>query len=300
MSRAAKRFSRRYAELMARGSDYAIYLTLASLLNLVRLLPYATRVGVFGWIVKWLIAPLTDMRRRVFANLDYVFPNTTYKEKTRIYRECVDNFGRLIIEILSEDQFSERYPRFEHEGPGLKAIEQARMEGRAVLVVSGHFGNFDTGRISLILRGYSVGAVYRRFNNRYFNSFYEKSVRKVGEPIFVKGIGGTSGLVRFIRQGGIAALLCDQHASGGADLEFMGKPAKTVLSAAHLALRYNALLVPFYGVRKANGLDFRCVFEAPIEHGDPSEMTQQLNDSLEGQVRANPGQWFWIHNRWKI
>ena len=286
--------------LRDRVEDYAVYLALAVLLGTARLLPYVTRVKVTGWAAQWLVAPMTDIRKRVVSNLDYIFIDMAEEEKERIYRECVGNFGRLIIEILSKDQFFRRVPTFQLEGPGLMAIEQATREGRSVIVVSGHFGNFDTGRISLISRGYRVGAVYRRFNNKYFNAYYEKAVRRIGEPVFAKGRGGTNSLVRFIRKGGIVALLGDQYANEGADLEFMGKPAKTILSAARLAVRYNALLIPYYGIRKANGLDFRAVFEAPIKHGDPFEMTQLLNDSLERQVRAHPGQWFWIHNRWKI
>ena len=39
--------------------------------------------------------------------------------------------------------------------------------------------------------------------------------------------------------------------------------------------------------------------QAEIPHGDPVEMTQQVNDGLEALVRAHMGQWFWIHRRWK-
>ena len=39
--------------------------------------------------------------------------------------------------------------------------------------------------------------------------------------------------------------------------------------------------------------------EAPIPPGDPVEMTQAINDNLEGWVRRHMDQWFWIHRRWK-
>jgi KDO2-lipid IV(A) lauroyltransferase len=71
------------------------------------------------------------------------------------------------------------------------------------------------------------------------------------------------------------------------------------VSAAELALRYDALLIPFYGIRKANGLDFETVLEAPIPPSDPQTMTQALNDSLAARIKADPGQWFWVHRRWR-
>jgi KDO2-lipid IV(A) lauroyltransferase len=66
-----------------------------------------------------------------------------------------------------------------------------------------------------------------------------------------------------------------------------------------MALKYDALLVPIYSTRAANGLDFRIELEAPVPHSDPETMTRALNASLEARVRAAPEQWFWVHDRWK-
>ena len=79
----------------------------------------------------------------------------------------------------------------------------------------------------------------------------------------------------------------------------MGQPALTMLSAAEFALKYNALLIPCYGIRQPNGVDFKAIVELPIPVGTSVSMTQALNNSLEAMVRAYPAQWFWIHNRWK-
>jgi KDO2-lipid IV(A) lauroyltransferase len=85
----------------------------------------------------------------------------------------------------------------------------------------------------------------------------------------------------------------------GAELSFFGHAALTALSAAELALRYDALLVPTYGIRQPDGLGFEVVVEPPVPPGTPEAMTQALNDSLEALVRRHPEQWFWIHRRWK-
>jgi KDO2-lipid IV(A) lauroyltransferase len=72
----------------------------------------------------------------------------------------------------------------------------------------------------------------------------------------------------------------------------------TSTAAAEWALKYDALLVPAYGIRQPDGIAFEVFVDAPVDHGDPSAMTQALNDSLERQVRERPGQWFWMHRRW--
>ena len=105
-------------------------------------------------------------------------------------------------------------------------------------------------------------------------------------------------MLRFLKGGGMLAIVLDQYKHGGAALDFLGKPAPTALSPAELALRYEAPLVPIYILRQPDGLSFRIITEAPIPHGDPRVMTQALNDSLAVQVRAHMGQWLWSHRRW--
>ena len=117
--------------------------------------------------------------------------------------------------------------------------------------------------------------------------------------MFPQGRRGTAGFVRHLRAGGQLVLLFDQHVFEAPVLDFMGKPARTALSAAELALRYNAVLIPFYGIRQPDGLSFETLLEAPIAHSDPKQMTQALNDSLAARIRHDPKQWFWVHRRWR-
>ena len=72
-----------------------------------------------------------------------------------------------------------------------------------------------------------------------------------------------------------------------------------VKEGAKLALKHDALLITFYVVRNDDGINFDLVFESPVKHSTPNEMTQVLNDRLEKQIRKNLGQWLWTHRRWQ-
>lgn len=78
----------------------------------------------------------------------------------------------------------------------------------------------------------------------------------------------------------------------------MGLPAMTSTAVASIALKYDIPMVPVYGTRREGTLDVDIVFESPIPHTDAITMTQAANDSLTEQVRRNPDQWYWLHNRW--
>ncbi|MEM9583677.1 MAG: lysophospholipid acyltransferase family protein [Pseudomonadota bacterium] len=279
--------------------EFLSNIAIRAVIGLAMLIPYRHRVPLAGWIVSRLVAPLAGYAKRVKDNLAHVRPDLSDAEVQRLMRAVPDNAGRTLIEIYSGAGFTKRFADAPLTGAGVDALKEAHDQKRPVVLVTGHFGNYDAPRAALIAKGYNVGALYRQMNNAYFNDHYVAAISKIGTPVFPRGRRGLSGLIKFLRSGNMGGFLIDQYMFDGADLTFFGKLAPTALSAAELALKYDALVVPIYGIRQPNGLDFEIVCEAPIPHGTAEEMTQALNDSLENLVRQHMDQWFWIHRRWK-
>ncbi len=165
--------------------------------------------------------------------------------------------------------------------------------------MTSHFGNYDASRAALLARGFNVGGLYSPMSNPYFNAHYLAAISTIGTPLFAQGKRGMADMIRFLRGGGMLGLVLDQRMKSGVTLQFFGQDALTALSAADLALKYDALAVPTYAIRKPDGLNFDIVVEAPIPHDDLHVMTQALNDTLEALVRGHPEQWLWIHHCWK-
>ena len=282
-----------------RAGHYLSNVAIKSLIGLALALPYTARVRLVGATVAHVVGPLVGYRRRAMAHLAHVFPQMDAAERKQIATASLDNTGRTLIENYSNADMMARMASQPITGPGLAALEQASAEGRPALLVSGHFGNYETTRAALNSRGFSVGGLYRDMANPYFNAHYVKTMENLGAPMFPKGASGNKRFVRHLRNGGQVGFLFDQHVFNAPVLDFVGKPARTTTSAAELALRYNALLIPFYGIRQPDGFSFETVLEAPIEHSDPLTMTQAMNDSISARIRANPGQWLWMHRRWR-
>jgi len=283
---------RRLKDQLANGAFLA-------LVGFGRLFPYRWRIPLTGWIVAHLLAPIAGYRQRVRDNLAHVCPQLSKAETERLARAVPDNLGRTLAEIYSGEEFIRRVKDIPLEGPGAEALLAARAEGRPVILATGHFGNYDVARAALIARGFRVGALYRPMSNKAFDAHYVRAISRIGTPLFAQDRHGMSEMVRFVRSGGMLGILIDQYMESGAALTFLGKPARTATSAADLALRYHADLIPIYAVRAENGLDFAIHVQAPIAPSSPQAMTQALNDSLETLVRAHMGQWFWVHRRWK-
>lgn len=278
---------------------FAQNLFLRGLIGALLLVPYRQRISLMGWVAARIISPIAGYDRRIRANLAMIFPDMPKDVVARLVKEVPNNAGRTLMEVYSGAEFKARVAETPVTGAGLQAILDARARGQGVILVSGHFGNYDVPRAVLSAQGHAVGALYRPFNNAYFDAHYRKTITAIGAPIFPRGRRGLAEMVQHLRKGGLIGLLNDQHMGNGAPLTFFGHRAMTALSSADLALKYNCLLVPVYGLRREDGHSFELIIEAPIPHGDPAEMTQALNDSLEAQARAHMAQWFWIHRRWK-
>ena len=274
-------------------------LFLRSLIGFALLLPYALRVRFFGALMRRVIAPVIGYRARALDNLALIWPGMASAERHAIAAQVADNVGRTLIENYSNKDFMARMAKIDPVGPGMAALIAARDKGKPAILVTGHFGNYEAARASLVAQGFAVGGLYRAARNSYFNAHYVRTMEAFGGPVFAQGRRGTAGFVRHLRGGGQLVLLFDQDVRGVPQIDFLGQPARTATSAADLALRYNALLIPFYATRLPDGLNFAIELEAPIAHSDAATMTAALSASLETRVRANPEQWFWIHRRWK-
>jgi KDO2-lipid IV(A) lauroyltransferase len=277
---------------------FAQNLVARGLIGMALALPYRLRLWAMGTLMRRVIGPVAGYRRRALENLALIWPDLPPKQRIKIAEQVLDNAGRTLIENYSTRDFTARAARLAVAGPGYAALTRAQAEKRPVILVSGHFGNYEAARAALVAQGHIIGGLYRPMRNPYFNAHYVRTMEAFGGPVFPQGRVGTAGFVRHLKSGGLLVLLFDQHA-GKDRIPFLGRPARTALSAAQLALRYKADLIPFYATREADGLSFRIELESPIPHSTPLQMTTDLTRSLEVRVTADPGQWFWIHKRWK-
>ena len=280
--------------------EYAINLVLRGVVEGAKLLPWRARLRTVGWFTSRVIGPISGWDKRVRENLAMIYPDMPEAEVRRMMRVVPANAGRTLIEIYSGAEFKAHAAQARITGDGWAPLQEAVARGQGVILVSGHFGNYDVPRAVLDARGFKVGGLYRPMGNRYFNAHYTRAIAEISAPIIpADDRKGLVEMIKFLRGGGILGMLIDVHSFKYSEFKFFGRPARTATSAADLALKYNLLLVPMYGRRLDDDGHYELIVEPPIPHSTADQMTQALNDSLEAQVRAHPDQWFWIHRRWK-
>lgn len=228
-----------------------------------------------------------------------------------IYRMWVHLF-RLVVEMVL-------LPRKLRLGNVVDAVEfrnkpdvvRALCSNRPVILLSGHFGNWELAVSIFGLFGFKMGLVARELDNPYINRWFYQSRRFTGhKPISKNGGGGT--MVAVLERGGSLAMLCDQDAGkSGLFVIFFGRPASSFKSIALLAIEYKALICVGYARRLDNEtlaggwprFELGCeeVID-PLEFDTVDavrEVTQRYTDALERVIRRSPEQYFWVHRRWK-
>lgn len=279
-------------------ADRLADIALRGLIGGAKRLPYPLRVRLMGRALAQGIAPLAGYRKRAETHLTLIYPQMDLAERRHLARACCDNFGRTLIENYSWAEFGARLAGTMPTGPGVAALQQAAADKRPVIFATGHFGNHEAPRQVLTRLGYDIGGLYRPMQNAFFNAHYAKTMTSWGGPVFEQGRQGTMGFVRHLRGGGMGTLLFDVAAKGPA-IPFLGHPAHTATSIADIAIKTDALVIPYFGVRQADGVSFEILLDAPVAHDAPVQMMASLTLALERQIASNPSQWFWVHRRWK-
>jgi KDO2-lipid IV(A) lauroyltransferase len=255
------------------------------------LIPACGRLGAF--LARWL--PVA--RRRIDRNLALVRPDMAKPERDALARAVGDNFGRLLAEYSRMPELAGDPDLYDVEGA--EHLANAARAGKGVVLVTAHFGNWEIVRFAARRLGTQVAIIYRAFNNPGFDAIAQTYVSVAGTPVLHKGRKGSRELMRHVMKGGAAMILIDQRQTGAPLIPFLGVEAETATSAAALALRTGAALIPARAIRLPDGRRFQVSFEPPVAHDNPLEMTRALNDRISAWIAAHPGQWFWLHRRWR-
>ena len=264
----------------------------------LKFFPFEKRIYWGGQLCELILPRVRKFYERVDANLRFVYPNMSDHERKEFIKENSKMIGKSFIELMFNREFHKRSHKIKYKKIQLAPLIEAKNIGRPIIVISGHIGSWEAVRAILRRHGLTSGAIYQRNRNIFYEQLHLSAIKEGGQPIVEVGTSGTRKMISLIRSGGVMALMIDQAVKEGKYFQFLGRPAKTSTSIAEIALKYHALLIPAYGIRRDDD-SIEVSFEKPLELKTPFYITQKMNISLEKRVKANPTQWYWPHRRWK-
>ncbi len=289
--------------------DYLVYVLLRTVAMFVQASPtpvaYRLAKGL-GSLAYWV-----DRRHRRLAceQIQRSFPDWPDAKVRRTAKEAIQSIALLGLEMLITPRMIRpgrfmRHIRF----AGIDKMLEYLVRGQSgVIVLTGHFGNWEVSGYAMAALGFPAVAVARPLDNPYVDRFVRGVRERTGLKIVDKK-GASTDVDATLNAKGAVCFIADQDAGRkGVFVEFFGRPASTFKTIALMAMRHNVPIVVAYTKRLGNGYEFEVGVErviTPAEWSGADDevwwITQTYTAALEAVVRRDPGQYFgWAHRRWK-
>jgi KDO2-lipid IV(A) lauroyltransferase len=295
-------------------ADFAVYLAVRFVVCFLQALSFRAACNLANGLA-WLVYQV-DRRHRLVAldNLRHAFGDGDAAERDRLVRAVYRHFCTMLMEIIHLPRMLHPQNWKRHMAlPDHKRIVDLLLSDRPVLIVSGHFGNWELGGYIFALLGFRTHAIARPLDNPYVDAFLRRFRENTGQKVLNKD-GDFDKMQQVLSSGGIMLTLGDQDAGQkGQFVDFFGRPASTHKAVALLALEYNVPIIVLVGPREpssaAPGSDnwrydgLAADFIFPEQYQDRPDavpaLTQRFTTALERMIRCYPEQYFWLHRRWK-
>ncbi len=264
------------------------------------------RLGELAYVV---VYPRTKV---ALDQIAWAMPELGPSTRRAAIREMYRQFGQAAMEFF-------RLPRMVERGEldrivtveGEDIVRNAFAQGKGVLILTAHFGNFELLATFFAARGYQVNLVTRKLRNGLLDRFWAAQRHRLN----IRAIFKTQSLKEVIgrlRRNEAMGYVLDQNMGRdqGVFVEFFGRPACTLGVVAVLAKRFGSPVVPVFIARDPRDpTRHHIVFEPPVPlesrggdsggDADLVENTQRYTAVIEQRIRERPDHWIWIHKRWK-
>jgi len=255
------------------------------------------------------IAYLVNKKHRKIAqvNLDLAFGNRkTQEQKEEIIKRCYRNILYNLAEFVknqgaTKEEILEKVV-FKNEDFLLDAIK----EKRKVIVTTAHYGNWELMSLAIAAKFSSVSIVGRDLDSNVMNEILKDNREQFDIELISKD-GAMKGMMKALKQNRTLGILVDQNTAEneGLLIDFFDKKARHTPSAAILARKFDAIIIPCF-IKTDDFKSYEVSFYEPIQTKVSEDKDADILNSVKKQaditqkiIEEKPDEWFWLHQRWK-
>lgn len=284
---------------MQKAGHFLEYLFLAGLGLFLANLPEVS-ASWLGRKFGGLYYRLSPFRRRVAeTNLELAGLSPSLAQST------FENVGLTIAEFARFRWLDKKFFESRFEGNDVEHLREAAKGGKGVVLVTGHFGNWELIGAYIRQSGFPLDVVVKEQRNPFVDRWIDKNRMRQGVGIIKTGIA-TRAVVRSFSEGRLVAFVSDQYVGeDGILVNFMGHPTTVSRGPAAFAVRLGLPMIVGFLVRTGSWKFKPVIFPAlrPNPSADREEeilrLTQTYTSLLEELVRKHPDHYLWMHRKWK-
>jgi KDO2-lipid IV(A) lauroyltransferase len=276
----------------------------AAAVAVVKSLEYAPRAAAYP--LARLCTRLLDLaaprlRRVAMRNLTLAMPEKTHTEHRQIVEDVFRSIARLLVTFAKMPRMHRgnvaewiRYEGYEHVQAGLA-------RGRGVLFATGHLGNWEMSAFAYGMLSAPMYVLVRPLDNPLIDRLVERRRALTGNLIIEKRRSARA-ILSALSDNQAVGILIDQNSSPeeGVFVDFFGTQACAATGFAKIAAHSRAAVIPAFALWSGRERRFVLRFYPEVEiTGSAETDTARIQKRIETVIRENPGQWLWIHRRWK-
>ncbi len=256
---------------------------------------------IIGQSLGLLMRPFMGSRAKIARrNIELSFPELSPSEQERLVKRSLTTMGMMMIETAMSWWASDKrlLKRVRYEG--LEHLEQAKAEGKGVILLTGHFTSMELGGRLIMLKTPAY-VMFRQLKNPLFNAVMMRSRTFHSEGIVLRD--DPRSMLRALKKNKVVWYAPDQDFGKRTAVfaKFFGVQAATIVATARMVKMTGARIVPFVPRREKDG-SYTISIREPWEDyptGDDLVDAQRINDWLEQEIRRSPEQYLWVHRRFK-
>ncbi|QXE90685.1 lysophospholipid acyltransferase family protein [Geomonas subterranea] len=250
-------------------------------------------------------------RRIAIANLEASLPFLERQPGWRggtareLARGVFENLGCCIVEVCKIYRGSGQELIDNVEFRGVEHFDAAFAKGKGLIFITAHSGNWELLALAFGVRRHELSVVARRQDNPHLNRMVERIRKSYGNGLIYKD-GALRAMFSALRKREVVGLLIDQavQSEWGILANFLGRPAWTMRMPSLIARKSGAPLLPAFIHREGNKSVITIHPEYQLSAAEDPEVAAAedangLNRYIEEYVVQHPGQWYWVHKRWK-
>lgn len=271
---------------------------------LIRLLPFAVASRLGARLGRWL-GSFRKETQIAMRNLELTLPHLSQLERQEITERVWENLGRTALEFLTIDKLSAQFDT-RVDVIGAEHAQAVLQEGRSIVMLSGHFANWNVQAMVLTRCVGRSAIIYRPTNNPFVMPILRRRYGDLAAEIVAKG-EPASRLVSFLGQSTIVAMLADQHMSDSIEVDLFGQKVMAPAGPALIGQRTRSALMPLFceRIEKAGDAAYFQVTLYPELTVDQNirpkdrikHLTQKYYSFLEARIAERPDGWLWLHDR---
>lgn len=243
-------------------------------------------------------------RIAVRGNLKAIFPAIDESRLKQYTKSVFINFGLYLADFFKFKRLDPGYIKKNVIIEGREYIDTALSQGRGLIIVSAHIGNWELGGVALGILKYPVNAVTLTHKQKAVNGFFNRQRESNGLRV-IPLEHAVRGCLEALSRNEIVCILGDRDfTQGGLILDFFGLPTTIPKGPAVFSLRNKTPIIAAFTIRQKHN-KFRLSFSAPMEFSPCQEfekdvrlLTRVYLGLIEDHIRKYPGQWEMFRQFW--